>query len=438
MINDYAAFNSFELWNHARLAAYLQNVGSPFDTGAVICSCDTLTAEVIGNGPYTTPSGSMPAPWYDADVPESADFLGMLVLRVEGVDDNPRARSVSGAVGGGGVFGPTRVLPRTITVTGVLIGSTCCGAQYGLNYMSQVLSSCAEGGCDGECMQMYACCPAPGMTSEEFNRRHRRTFRRTALVEGPVVTRRRGLGSCEGTCGNSGELIEIEFTIVASNPWAWTDAREVLDVGFPVGGEGDCIEWCVAIPGELCDGEQCLHRDCNPNAGCAQDPLVTFMPPPEPTTPTSAFCTSLAPETACYTIDLTDQPRWAEDVPVIEINSGSEELRNVRISFYVKSDPAADCGAQQDDFTCEPTIDFLITYMPANSVMTIDGQTGASYLDCGNGCEPATTVFGDTDGGPVRINGLTCSLYCVCLSVDNANPVAPDASFSLELTQRGL
>lgn len=440
MLTDYAAANDSELWNTARLQAYLTNVGSPFDTGPEICRCPTLTAEILGDDPYTTPDAEEgPAPWYDPAVPESAQFLGFLPLSVDGIDDNPRARTVSAAVGGGGVFGPTRAKPRTIVVSGVLIGSTCCGAEYGLNYLGEVLASCSGSTCDGDCLRMYNCCPDPGLTPAQFNAAHRRTFRRTSVVDGPTVTRRRTSGSCANSnCAAGAELIDIEFTIVAATPWAWTDAQPALDVGFPVGGTGDCIEWCVSSSTSgTCEGEPCLFFDCGASVDCARDPLLPAVAPPRPTLPSTAFCVALAPETACYELDLTDRPRWSDDVPIISIFSSTTALRNVRVTFYEKPSDTETCDDSTDDFSCVPANEFNILYMPPFSNVTIDGQTGRALIDCGDGCQPATSVYGDSDGGPIIINGMNCALYCVCISVDNTLPVSPGATISIELSGRG-
>src|SRR5690606_13808301 len=111
---------------------------------------------------YTTPAGQRgveaPAPWYDPDVPESAGFVGLLPLEISGMDDNPRSRTVSTSVTGGGAAGPSRVGPREITVTAVVLGIHTASVAYGLAWLSEALSACSGGGnaknCGGACVQM--------------------------------------------------------------------------------------------------------------------------------------------------------------------------------------------------------------------------------------------------------------------------------------------
>lgn len=441
MLTDYAranGTNGTELWNTARLQTYLANVGSPFDSGPTICRCETLTAELLGDAPYTTPGDvANPAPWFDVDYDHSAEFLGFLPLTLQGVDDNPRARNVTGAVGGGGVFSPARDLPRTITVTGVLIGSTCCGADYGLHYLSEVLNSCATQACDGGCIDMFSCCPDEGMTAAQFQAKYGRSFRRASLVSGPTVTNRSGSGNCPTGGCTGGELIDVEFIIVAANPWAWTDPDPKLEVNFPVAGQGDCVEWCVDSVDGMCDGEPCLFRDCAAGSQCA-DPLLPVITPPRPTAPESVFCTALVAERECYALDLTDRPRWSEDVPIVTVDAGSLDLRNVRVTFYENPNPALPCGDTVDLVLCAPVNDFYISYLASGSSITIDGRTGQATLFCVGDCIPATTVYGSSDGAPLTVQPLTCASYCVCIEADSNFPTAPDATVTIETSGRGL
>ena len=438
MLTDYMAIGSSEAWNHARLAAYLQNTGaSPFTSGAEICHCETLTAESLGDEPYTTPVTD-PAPWYDVDTPESGEFFGLMVLTVSGLEDNPRARNVTNAVGGGGVFGPVRALPRTITVTGLLIGSSCCGVDFGMNWLSEVLSGCTGDSCDGDCLSAFSCCPGEELTEEEFNDRHRRTFRRTALVSGPTVLDRQGTGSCaRGSCGGGGDIIQVEFVLVAASPWAWSDPLPLLDVGMPIGGTGDCIDWCL-VGSAGCASSDCSFAPCQADEDACADPRNPVPRPPAPTIPDASFCVPIAPERDCYELDLSDRPQWMTDVPTITVRAAGEELRNVRITMFEREDGTTQtCEEIADANRCNPLNDFFITYVPAGGAVTIDGQIGRATIECAGDCRTAATVFGDQDGGPVKVRELDCALYCFCIETDPLYPPSPDASVSLSISGRG-
>lgn len=444
MLNDYASANGTEVWNTTRLQAYLTNVGSPFDGGPGICTCPTLTAEVLGDEPYTTPDAEAgPAPWYDPAVPESAEFLGFLPLTVAGADDNPRRRSVSNAVGGGGVFGPTREQPRNIVVTGVLIGFTCCGAQYGMQFLSELLSGCTGDTCDGDCFAMYNCCPDEGLTPEQFNAVHRRTFRRTSLVEGPTETGRRSTGDCgRSSCAAGAELIEVEFVLVAASPWAWTDPIPVLEVTPPIADQTECVDWCLpggTDPDHDCDPSTCLFQACVTPGDPYADPRTVIPLPPQPTVPAGSFCAPLVPERACYDIDLSARPQWASDAPLVEIYAGAYELRNVRVTWYEKPDGfTGTCGELADSNLCNFVQDFTVTYVPPRGTLTLDGAIGRAVVTAGGqGCRTASTAYGNQNGGPVDVTDLTCATYCVCIETDSDSPPAADAVVRISVLGKG-
>jgi hypothetical protein len=437
-ISDFLQIGGNEVINLVRLQAYLANVGSPFDTGADICSCDTLTRRHLdpdgsaAPATYDTPATD-PAPWYDADVPESGQFLGILPLSIEGIDGSTRARDVTNAVGGGGVFGPARDLPRTITVSALLVGTTCCGVAYGLHWLSEALQGCSDSPCSGDCVTAYNCCPETSITPEQFKERHQRTFHRVALVSGPEVTDRQGTGSCGGSCGAGGDILQVEFVLVAARPWPYTAPTELLEVNLPIGGTGDCIEWCLN-----CTPSECLYSSCDTSSVLCADPLNTVTPPPQPSLPTTGFCVPLAPERACYSIDLSTRPGWASDVPILTIRSGSAELRNVRVVLYEKpGNTTQTCDQIADSQRCNPINQFYVTYIPANSAITFDGRTGFATTECAPGCESATTAYGDLDGGPVVFNDLNCAMFCLCVETDPLLPPAANASISFSVSGKG-
>lgn len=436
---DFFKIGENELWNSARLQAYLRNVGSPFTTGASICACETLTPAMVGepDGVYTTPDDD-PAPWFDPDLPVSGEFLGMMVLDVQGIDGSTRSRNVTNAVGGGGVFGPSRELPRTMTVSGVLIGTSCCGADYGLHWLEEALAGCSGSACGGDCVTVYNCCPPDNTTPEEFEQQHKRTFVRTALVSGPTVTGRRGTGSCErGTCTLGGDLIEVEIVLVAASPTPWTEPVPILDVGIPIGGTGDCIEWCLS-PGGCAPGD-CMFRNCTPDPSLCTDPMLTIPQPPQPSLPSAGFCIPLGPEVACYAVDLSGRPSWSSDVPIVTITSGSQELRNVRVVIYERpqSLATATCAEVAENQACSPVNEFYVTYIPASSAVTFDGRTGFATTECRGRCENSTSAYGDQNGGPVQFRELNCSNYCLCIESDTTQPPAADASVSFSVAGRG-
>ena len=434
----YLSLGGVEIANHARLAQYLQTVGSPL-TSVGVCACETFTAEMVGDLPYTTPEEDA-APWYDPDVPESSDFAGFMVLTVEGLDEHPVRRTVTNAVAGGGAFGPGRVQPRTITVTGLLLGATCCGVDYGLHWLAEALAGCTGGGCDGDCLRLFNCCPPQDMTPEAFVARHERTLRRVALVEGPRVIARTGDGCTAGDCSAGADILTVEIVLVAATPWLWTAPIPVMEMPLPADAGTGCVTWCLHPSGADapgCEGT-CRFTKCpDPTAACA-DPSCLPPAPPVPTPPDTCYCLPLAAERDCYDIDLTHRPGWSVDVPMITVRAGSSDLRNVTISFYERTpgDEGMTCEDIADALRCAPHSVYTITYVPAGGALTLDGQIGRAMIECGGTCESSPDVYG-RDGNPPTWAPFGCSTYCLCIESDVANPPSPDALISVAVSGRG-
>ncbi|MDX3345870.1 hypothetical protein PV387_03325 [Streptomyces sp. ME02-6987-2C] len=432
----YLNYGGVEVANHARLTAYIESVGSPLTTYGG-CGCPTFGAEILGDLPYTAPdSEDSPAPWYDPDVPESTEFAGIMVLEIEGLDDFPVQRSVTGGLAGGGAIGPARALPRTITVTALVLGSTCCGVDYGRHWLEQVLQGCTGNECDGDCLTLYNCCPGEELDPDTFNERHRRTLRKVALVDGPRVTARTGDGCQVGECQSGADILTVEWVMTATVPWLWTDLVPALEVTPPVNLDGSCVDWCVHPTGDDCPGG-CRFAACvDPTAACA-DPLCAPDAPPLPGTPlNTCFCVPLAAERSCYDLDLTTRPNWSSDVPVVTIRAGATDLRNLTVEIYEQGEDGMTCDEVAEFNRCSPHSYWHVGFVPAGGAVTLDGQIGRAIVECGGVCETSPDVYG-RDGMPAVYRALECASYCVCLSTDIENPPSLDAVVTVSMSGRG-
>lgn len=480
----YLSLGGVEIANSARLAAYLESVGSPLDSGGV-CGCETFTGELVGDDPYVDPETDQ-APWWDPNVPESGEFAGMLVLSVDGLDDHPVQRTVSSAVAGGATLGPSRTQPRTITITGVLLGATCCGVSYGLAWLSSALEGARCGsppGCGGADLVLYNCCPAAEMDPEEFAARHRRTLRRVALTDGPRVLARAGDGcTASGGCSVGADILTVEIVLTAATPWLWTDPLPVADLAVPVDDGGECITWCVhrgpeQVPSTVCvelsdtcppgatavpfvDGGSCevawpdheedpdesdpCEQVCrlaacpDQDAGCG-DPDCRTPAPPVPPPPQTCYCRALAVNTTCAELALSDRPAWFAGVPIITVQSGSGELRHLTITLYERAPEleGLSCEEVAEELRCDPHSVYHVGYLPPGAVLTLDGQVGRATVDCGTGeSVPFPDAWG-RDGNPPTWQPLACSSYCVCVESDAITGAPADALVSIAVSGRG-
>lgn len=471
---DYVTLGGVEMVNHVRLAQYLTTVGSPLTTAGP-CVCPTLTAEAVGDLPYTNPADDE-APWYDADVDDSADFAGFLLLSIEGLDEYPVKRSVTNAITGGGSIGPARVLPREMTFTGILLGSTCCGVEYGLHWLAEMLQGCVGNSCDGDCMTLFSCCPSEELDPECMVDEYRRSLRRVVLVDGPRVIARTGDGCTAGECQVGADILTVEFTLVAATPWLWTEPVPVRSI-VPTSDTGDeCVTWCivstdanpttvcvdvaegcasgVSVPttdgacaegvvwpvddDTTCDGP-CRFAVCQETPSACTDSRCRPPTPPTVVAPATCYCQPIAVETSCCSIDLTVFPAWAVDVPIITVRAGSKDLRNVTLTFYERDPSFEDmtCEEIADVEICNPHSVYVIGFVPAGGAVTLDGQIQRSIVECGGVCESSPDIYG-RDGAPPSWEPFTCAKYCLCVEVDVLNPPADDSLITVSLSGRGM
>ncbi|WP_433341747.1 hypothetical protein [Streptomyces sp. CA-253872] len=478
MLEHYLTLGGVEIANHARLRAYLETVGSPL-SAPTVCACDTFDGDLLGEEPYTDPATD-DAPWYDPDIPESAEFAGLMVLSVDGMDDNPITRTASTAVAGGAAFGGRRVQPLTITITGVLLGATCCGVDYGLAWLREALAGCDGGGCGGDCLTFFQCCPSDDVTGEdEFRERYERTIRRVALTSGPTPTARAGSGCSAGECSTGADMITVEIVLTAATPWAWTAPVPLLDVAVP-GDDGECIVWCVhdrnappptppvcldldeagpCAPGAVvvpfdgaCESDvswpdsddaehpcaTCRLAACPDSADMCTDPGCSIPDPPVAPPPATCFSRALAVNSVSYELDLSDWPRHFGAAPLIEVHAGARDLRRLTVTFFERRTPHTGLTCEEVAVVerCNPAAVFEVGFVPAGGMVLLDGQVERAFVTCRGRCGPSPDAYG-RDGGPLAFPLLTCDRYCVMVEQDAISPAAEDARVVLSLSGRG-
>lgn len=76
------------------------------------------------------------SPWYSVQTPESAEFVGVWVMKIDGLGGTPIDRPVAPAIGPGSIIGPNRDAGRTITVEALLIACSNAGVEFGLNWLT--------------------------------------------------------------------------------------------------------------------------------------------------------------------------------------------------------------------------------------------------------------------------------------------------------------
>lgn len=224
-----------------------------------------------------------------------------------------------------------------------------------------------------------------------------RTLRKVTTISGPVITERFDL--CDAA------MARVEFIMVAAIPWVY----QRLEPAFEVVGDA------FLVIDEPCPEDDSSLLPLN-------DPACP-LPPNPPRPPVIAECVV---DVHTYRRRLVTIPGdllspWEQAVPVITARVlTATAVRQARIRFYpnplertsmLDIDPCGFCG------------DFVISYIPGNSEITLDGMTERAIVtQPGDIRKDATHLLYGTDGGPMTWPLLTCGVpYLMVVDTAPAN-----------------
>lgn len=458
---SFAAMCGNELWNSARLKAYVDNGVAPTRFNVKCSGCDGLEHILpCENGDFELPANGYqlpeldPAPWYDPNVPESANFAGLLVTSA--TMSSPYARSSSANIGSGTTLGRLRKTGRTITIHGYLIGKTCCSTQYGLRWLTTALGDpeCSDNDCGGCDFDFLDCCPQIGDGPDDcltmsdgsiFVRpnpddeyaRASDFFKRmygVGVVSGPDVI------SCRGSnCGcGCGQILEVEFVLQTSQAYLNSQGTEVLAKTTAPVAECDTTSVCSITWIKIADGEECPADDaCDELDDCLEDPncpLPALPPAPADTTPTDCGCESFSSVRTCS--GASGKKEWGSATLDIVVEAGSKALRNLKIQIW-QNPLGLDCSDTERFEDCGACSTLIISYVPAGGVLVFSGSRRKIEVTCNGRTRDATrSVFGGT-GGTFEWPDLVCQGICACVTWDCVN-TASDATVEIIRVDRDL
>lgn len=436
---SWLCFAGTEIVNCARSTAYAANGLKPHTMTVKDCCCADL-ALMLGDQPYRRPDlDANPPAWVDPLDVDSYEFGGLIVTRIDGIDSAPIDRPITNRLGDGAVPGRRRYGPRVITVTGVLIGSSCCGIAYGQRWLNSVLAGsqgCGDASCGGDDLQFLDCCPdicedAADFTSyTECATEHWRTLRDVVLTSEPQVISEIG-GGCE--CCQGCPAKEITFQLTANRPWAFREPVEVADcLPFPDPVDDDVCEVWSTDPDCQTDEQICAAQVPTP---CPLDPACPVAEVPElPLPSNSCQCDPIAGRVSlCIDVPAGAAPSWFDAVPVIGITAGDLPLRSIRMRFY--QNPLGLPLADLDP--CGFCAELNVSYLPAGAVLSLDGTVQQGIVKCPGRAETsASSVLSGPAGGPLVWPVIECgSPYLVCIEADAAS-ISPTSCVSLSTVVR--
>lgn len=244
--------------------------------------CETMNGALFESAPYSYESITL-APWYDPDVPQSADFYGFFAYSITEALDSTRTVSRTESITDGGVLGRTRKATKTMRVKGLLMGRGRLGVEYGQAWLSSAIDPGACGQHGSECgltdLQWFADCP-PGrgtvvvpsedpeglpiqrpQTDAEYQvtvNGYVRYMHDVAAISGPIITNTLQAGDFYA--------YEVELMFGAERPWVYGISRDVdLPPTVPLVIQDIPYNLVPAPSAELASGDVVTARNLSPN-----------------------------------------------------------------------------------------------------------------------------------------------------------------------------
>ena len=158
------------------------------------------------------------APWLDEQYPESSEFLGVLVVDVEGLDDPIRKRASYASTDGGSTLGPVTSAGRGVRARVVLLGATREGLAWGKAWFGRMMM-----GRSGALTVRAAC---PSVDELRYGVGLVRCYG-VSVVEEPAYT---PLRDDPSKCGCEQMLALATIDFIATDPALYTiDGTPVVD-----------------------------------------------------------------------------------------------------------------------------------------------------------------------------------------------------------------
>ncbi|WP_280187053.1 MULTISPECIES: sugar transferase [Nocardia] len=360
MYRGYLALGGQELTNTSRLIAHTDpDPPQSWEEAELQCRCavdyvvgdDTWPGlpEFLGDDPYVLTD----APWYDAAIPQSAEFFGYWVTKVDGLGPVPVDRAMNDAICAGGVAGPHRDRYRTVTVEAILVACTNAGVEYGLEWLSCRMRPAKA--LTGTTLEFLAAHPEDSAADPALLRR---------VANRVVLTREASITNQFGTRGGRNRqaaVYVVDWEMAVGDPYLYGPVTAETVVWDSVTVEG--IEW--AHPPDCEDPASCAEIPVLASATCV--PNIVDVQPVQP--PVCAGCIPVCQvETRVVQIPSAAGVLCKDQAVTLTITAGAED---VSVNFWFRP-----CG---ETALCDRTGYLSLAGLPAGGTLVADAVAGRAY-----------------------------------------------------------
>ncbi|ABD58527.1 minor tail protein [Mycobacterium phage Pipefish] len=319
------------------------------------------------------------APWYSTEQPESAEFGGVWVMSVTGLDATPVERTITQMVGSGAVAGIHRDASRTITFDALLVGCTNAGVEYGLKWLTCLLRDTTEN--DDGVLRYLAAHPSwSGVDPHDLVRE----ARNVVLTQSPTIKEEYTTG---GRQHQQSSLYRVTWEMAALSPYVYFPAVDVPVLWDEVSQQP--INWVHAA--HCTKPQTCLDMPVLYSATCVPQEIEKISVPP----PVCGGCLPVGGITKYMfrvpTMDYAFRCRETAVTTRIQ-NLGSEPLT---LQMFWRQ-----CGS---DIRCEDNrFPLQVAGLPVNTSLVLDGITGKFWAVYDDRAHRPIGVVGTPTGAPWR------------------------------------
>lgn len=414
--DGYLTLDGNEIINVARTEQYVQADGNHWFRP--LFKIPEL-AWILGDVPYRNPLQDVDCPWFDPDDADSQGFYGLYPTNVDGLENSTRTSTVVEYTSDGGTPGRIRHATRAVVVSGLLLGQDDAAVDYGMRWLRNVLLSgdCRSGsGCSGATLCYMNAEPAyDPTTGVDCGEDYLRFLHRAVVNNGPTITAKHALS-------DGAAAWEVQFTIVVGVPWEFGQSVPIVRNAYVDHVTYDTsAEWTGIIDnpanGWVEAGVRTVaEQSCADSAYVPVfDPLCPdlVLPPSVPQVPLSCFTPPKSWHRRAFQIPADAVPQWSDMVPLIEIAVLREQaLRNLRLRLWANPDDIVD----PDSEPCGYCADILVTYVPVNSTMVIDGRDETVLVTSGSQVRRADGLVLQSNGRPISWPALSCGIGYVAVA----------------------
>lgn len=369
-----------------------------WDVSALCTSCKTLVRyddswpdllEFLGDFIYRPEL----APWYSTRVPESAEFAGLWVLNVDGLDVTPGSRPVNEAAGSGGIAGAWRDSSRQVKFTVLLMACTNAGLTFGMQWVAEQLRGTNDRR-DSVLRYMSAHPQDSDVDPATLVRE----------VHGVVSTSELSVVELQ-TAGNApnrqANIARIEFTLTATNPYAFYPPTS-FDVDWDL-IDVQPIEWVHAA--ECVTPDYCEDMPVLFSTSCVVEEIPIVTAPP----PTCGGCMPVcAVETRSFRLPVFDTPRRGVSTAV------TVRIRNTGVESLTLQGFWRTCASNE---RCnDKRFPVEVSGLPAGAELVLDAISGRFHAIYEQRVHDPRRIVATPNGAPWRppiIDRSTCWEFVV-------------------------